>query len=90
MPMGEIAPAESGGGWPALRARRRRWAELLRRCSRSRWRCVRTHLRWVPRGGPMRIVGFVTAWASVRRILGHLARRGIEARAGPWAEVAAG
>jgi hypothetical protein len=37
----------------------------------------------------MKIVAFVTAQAAVRRILAHLARRGIDARAGPWAGVAA-
>jgi hypothetical protein len=37
----------------------------------------------------MRIVGFVTEPAVVRRILAHLERRGIEARAGPWAGAAA-
>ena len=40
-------------------------------------------------GGAMRIVAFVTEPAVVRRILAHLERRGIEARAGPWAGVGA-
>ena len=61
---------------PALRARRRRWAELLRLlfavdievCSRC--------------GGEMRILAFVTEPAVVSRIL---ERRGVDARAGPWA-----
>ena len=35
-------------------------------------------------GGAARIVGFVTEPAVVRRMLAHLERRGIEARAGPW------
>ena len=43
----------------------------------------------LPCGGAMRIVAFVTAPAAVRRILDHLARRGVEARAGPWAGAAA-
>jgi len=34
-------------------------------------------------------VGFVTDAAVVRRILAHLERRGVEARAGPWAGTAA-
>ena len=44
-------------------------------------------------GGAMRIIAFVTEPAVVTRILAHLERHGIDARAGPWAgaaEVAAG
>ena len=37
----------------------------------------------------MRIVAFVTAQKAVRRILAHLERRAIDARAGPWADAAA-
>ncbi len=70
--------------WPALRARRRRWAELLRRV-------FQVEVEVCPRcGGEMSIVGFVTEHAVVTRILAHLARRGIEARAGPWAAAAVG
>jgi len=36
----------------------------------------------------MRIVAFVTAPPAVRRTLAHLERRDIDARAGPWADVA--
>jgi hypothetical protein len=39
-------------------------------------------------GGQARIIGFVTEPAVVRRILAHLERRGVEARAGPWARMA--
>ncbi|MFM9079160.1 MAG: hypothetical protein ACKOTE_03310 [Opitutaceae bacterium] len=39
----------------------------------------------MPRGGKMRILAFVTEHAVVARILAHLARGGVEARAGPWA-----
>ena len=39
--------------------------------------------------GAMRIVGFVTERAVVRRILGKLEHGGIDARAGPWAGAAA-
>jgi hypothetical protein len=39
--------------------------------------------------GAMRIVAFVTAQGAVRRILAHLDRRDIDARAGPWADAAA-
>ena len=82
-PEAEPGAAEPAAEWPALRARRRRWAELLRLvfavdvevCGRC--------------GGAARIIGFVTEPAVVRRILAHLERRGIEARAGPWAGAAA-
>ena len=37
----------------------------------------------------MSIVAFITEQPVVRRILAHLERRGIETRAGPWADVAA-
>jgi hypothetical protein len=68
-PCSEVEP------WPALKARRQRWAELLRLvyqvdvtvCSRC--------------GGEMRIVAFVTEPTVITRILGHLERRGIDARA---------
>ena len=65
--------------WLALQARRRRWAELLRRV-------FKVEVEVCPRcGGAMRIVGFVTEHAVIARILAHLERRGVEARAGPWA-----
>ena len=65
--------------WPALRARRRRWAELLRLVFAA-------DVEVCPRcGGEMRIIAFVTEHAVVSRILGHLARGGVDARAGPWA-----
>jgi hypothetical protein len=74
---------EAGNAWPALRARRRRWAELLRRV-------FRVEVEVCPRcGGESRILGFVTEPAVVRRILAHLERRGVDARAGPWAAAAA-
>jgi hypothetical protein len=62
-----------------LRARRRRWAELLRMV-------FKVEVEMCPRcGGEAGIVGFVTEPAVIRRILVHLERRGVEARAGPWA-----
>ena len=65
--------------WPALRARRRRGAELLRLV-------FQVEVEVCPRcGGEARIIGFVTEPAVVRRILAHLERRGVDARAGPWA-----
>ena len=68
---------EAENAWPALRARRRRWAERLRLV-------FRVEVEVCPRcGGEARIVGFVTESAAVRRILAHLERRGVEARAGP-------
>jgi hypothetical protein len=67
-------PAEE---WPALRARRRRWAELLRRV-------FQVEVEVCPRcGGAARLLAFVTEPHVVRRILTHLERRGVEARAGP-------
>ena len=69
--------------WPALRARRRRWAELLRLV-------FKVEVEVCPRcGGEARIVGFISEPAVVRRILEHLARRGVDARAGPWTGAAA-
>ena len=69
--------------WPALRARRRRWAELLRRV-------FRVDVEVCPRcGGAMVIVGFFTEQAVVRRILAHLERRAVDARAGPGMGAAA-
>jgi len=73
-------PAADG---PALGARRRRWAELLRRVYAVDVEVCRRC------GGAARIVGFVTEPHAIRPILEHLARRGIEARAGPWAGAAA-
>jgi hypothetical protein len=69
--------------WPALRARRRRWAELLRRVFDIEVSVCPT----CP--GAMRIVAFVAAQSAVRRILAHLDAHGIDARAGPWADAAA-
>jgi hypothetical protein len=74
------APADDGH---AQRARRRRWAELLRRVHR-------VEVSLCPAcGGAMRIVAFVTAQRAVQRILAHLAQHDIEARAGLWADAAA-
>ena len=65
--------------WPALKARRRRWAELLRRV-------FAVDVEVCPRcGGAMGIIGFVTEPAVVRHILAHLESKGVDARAGPWA-----
>ena len=73
--------------WPALKARRRRWAELLRLAFAVDVEVCRRC------GGAMRIIVFVTEPAVVPRILAHLERHGIDALAGPWAgaaKVAAG
>lgn len=79
-----VTPAiEPIGDWPGLRARRRRWAELLRRV-------FQVEIEVCPRcGAKAGIVGFVTEPAVVGRILAHLDRRGVEARAGPWADAVA-
>ncbi len=80
---GAIPRAAPTDDWPALRARRRRWAELLRRVFD-----IEVHV--CPAcAGAMRIIAFVTAPRAVRRILAHLDARGIDARAGPWADAAA-
>ena len=82
-PEAEPSSSEPAPEWPALRARRRRWAELLRLgYAIDVEGCVRC-------GGAARIIGFVTEPAVVRRMLERLERRGIEARAGPWAGAAA-
>jgi hypothetical protein len=78
-----VAAAEPAADGSALKARRRRWAELLRRV-------FKVEVEVCPRcAGAARIVAFVTEPAVVRRILAHLERRGVEARAGPWAGMAA-
>ena len=65
--------------WPALRARRRRWAERLRMV-------FAIDVEVCPRcGGAARNIGFVTQPTGAGRILAHLARCGVDARAGPWA-----
>jgi len=69
--------------WPALQARRRHWAELLRMV-------FAVGVEVCPRcGGEMRNLAFVTEPAVVRRILAHLERGGIDGRAGSWAGAAA-
>jgi hypothetical protein len=79
-PPGAAAPAAE---WPALRARRRRWSELLRLV-------FAVDVEVCPRcGGAACIVGFVTEPPVLRRILAHLERRRIDPRAGPWAEAPA-
>ena len=79
-PSPAAAPADD---WPALRARRRRWAELLRRV-------FDVEVSICPLcAGAMRIVAFVTVPRAVRKILAHFDRRDIDARAGPWADAAA-
>ena len=51
--------------WPALHARRRRWAELLRLVFKVDVEvCARC-------GGAARIIGFVTEPAAITRILAH-------------------
>ncbi|HEY3217404.1 MAG TPA: transposase [Candidatus Eisenbacteria bacterium] len=78
-----LAEREPEPAWPALRARRRRWAELLRRV-------FAVEVEVCPRcGGAARILGFITEPAVITRILAHLAHHGLDARAGPWAGAAA-
>jgi hypothetical protein len=81
---GDLPEAEEPeASWPALQARRRRWAELLRRVFRVDVEVCRRC------GGAARIIGFVTEPEVIRRILAHLESRGVDARAGPWAGAAA-
>ena len=78
-PEAEPSSSEPNAEWPALRARRRRWAELLRLV-------YAIDVEVCPRcGGAARIVAFITDPAVARRILEHLERRGVDARARPWA-----
>ena len=50
----------------------------------------RVEIEVCPRcGGAMKVLGFVTEQAVVRRILAHLDHREIDARAGPWTSAAA-
>ena len=77
-------PEREAEPWPALTARRRRWAELLRMV-------FKVDVELCPRcGGEMRILGFVTEHAVITRILAHLERHGIDARAGPRAAAPVG
>ena len=82
-PAAAFVSPQPAGDWPALRARKRRWAELLRLV-------YQVEVEVCPRcGGAMSIVAFITEPPVERRILAHLEGRGIETRAGPWADVAA-
>lgn len=70
----EVGEAET---WPALRARRRRWTELLRRV-------LAVEVEVCPRcGGEIKILAFVQEQRAIARILAHLARRNYDARAAP-------
>jgi hypothetical protein len=82
-PAPESVPRETAADGPALQARRRRWAELLRLV-------FRIEIEVCPRcGGSMKLLGFITEPTVVRRILAHLDRRHVDPRAGPWAAFAA-
>ena len=61
---------------------RRKWAELLRLVFEVKLACPRC-------GSVMKIISFVTERKPIARILAHLKEKGIEARAGPFAESAA-
>ena len=76
----EVVSHEPATDWPAQRARRRRWAELLRLVFKVEIEVCPTHLRWVPGGGSIKVLRFVTEPAIVRRILVHLDRREVDAR----------
>ena len=77
------APPAPAADWPALCARRRRWAELLRLV-------FKVEIEVCPRcGGAMKVLGFITEQPVVRRILAHLECCEVDARAGPWTGAAA-
>jgi hypothetical protein len=67
-----------------------RYAAELCQSARDGLRLVfRVEVEVCPRcGGEVRIVAFVAEPDVVRRILVHLDRRGVDARAGPWAAAA--
>ena len=67
-PPAAVGAAEPAADWPALRARRRRWAELLRRTFQIEGEVCPAC------GGAMRILAFSTELAVVRRMLAHLER----------------
>jgi len=78
-----VASRCKGRGFcPSCQASRRRWAELQRLV-------FEVDVTVCPScGGELRILAFVTAPAVVTRILSHFERRGVDARAGPWAAAA--
>ena len=63
--------------WPALRATRQRWAEMLKRIFEvDPLRCLRC-------GGEMRIISFILDPDVIAAILRHLQRKGRDPRAVP-------
>ena len=63
-------PGDPASDWPALRARRQRWAELLQRLfAVDPLSCPRC-------GGPMQITAFILEAPVIDRILQHLRRNG--------------
>jgi len=61
---------------------RRKWAELLRLVFEVNLACPRC-------GSEMKIVSFITEREPIRKIIAHLKGKGVEARAGPFADSAA-
>ena len=61
------------------RQARQRWAELLQRIFEI------TPLECTRCGASMRILAFIQERAVILKILQHLAQKGRDARAGPWA-----
>jgi hypothetical protein len=58
------------------------WAELLQLVFEISLACPRC-------GGEMKIVSFITGAEPIQKILGHLRNKGIDPRAGPFADSAA-
>jgi len=61
---------------------KRKWAELLQLVFEVNLACPRC-------GNEMKILSFVTERDHIRKILAHLKAKGIDARAGPFADSAA-
>jgi hypothetical protein len=61
---------------------RRQWAELLRLVFEVTLTCPRC-------GTEMKIISFITETGPIRKILAHLKEKGVDARAGPFANSAA-
>ena len=76
-----IATGEIRASTPAQRWKKG-WAELLRLVFEVSLACPRC-------GGEMKIVAFITGSEPIEKILGHLRDKGIDPRAGPFADSAA-
>jgi hypothetical protein len=76
-----IMAGETRAGSPAARWKKS-WAELLRLVFEVSLACPHC-------GGEMKIVAFITGSEPIEKILSHMRAKGIDARAGPFADSAA-